>query len=823
MEAVMSEAERRRRLNYKKNRKKWITAGAAVIAVLILFTVLCAATYHRLDSDYYVEYTEHGDVDYTVQLLPNDFLDEWQEPGQSYVSALMKSVLADFEYELKMEAPDVQYEYAYEVVAEVLVTDNRTGNALFSPTYELLPKQRLGESSNNRLKIEEQVSIDYARYNELAGKFISTYNLTGVTGTLNVRMNVEVIGSSSLFEESSENEYFVALRIPLATRMVDIVSTSTVPSGANKVLAYKNAVNQDIFKIAFWVSAPMDLLLGLILVAFIYLTRNHDINYTIKVNRLVSNYKSYIQKINNPFDTEGYQLLAVDTFAEMLGIRDTIQSPILMNENEDKTCTRFLIPTNTKILYVYEIKVDDYDEIYGTHDEVSDIEATELPKVTPTVIELPYESAEPVIDTALSCEAEESVTEELSPEAEEPELTIEIVEMPDGGVDELIPPPVCEKTEFIPEPEITREEPDTVVADESPVAVEPAPESLFAAADGEEDSELSENTRLIDGHVVHVRYRTSFTSRLIQAEPAVKEYYSTVKNQLLFYKGVKARTSWNFESFKKGRIQCAKLNVKGSSLLVYLALDPKEYNANKYYFTDVSDKPKLSDVPMLLKVKSERSLKYALELIAIMMEKAEIELVGGAAANYRLPYESTEALIARDLIKVILPGGAVLHEHSVIARVDIDELLRDKRSEGVKESVSETVDAFPEHEQTLEEAISEAMDTPDVELSEVDFVDEIDEVYEESEEKPGVEVIGVVWPERAHKNKIYRYDPNGETVYDGDVVLVPTNDASRQREVIRKAAVAHGNHKIDPEQLHHPLKKIISVVKRKVEEALTSD
>ena len=36
-----------------------------------------------------------------------------------------------------------------------------------------------------------------------------------------------------------------------------------------------------------------------------------------------------------------------------------------MTENSDETKTSFLIPTNTKLLYVFEIKVDNYDEIYG--------------------------------------------------------------------------------------------------------------------------------------------------------------------------------------------------------------------------------------------------------------------------------------------------------------------------------------------------------------------------------------------------------------------------------------------------------------------------
>ena len=43
-----------------------------------------------------------------------------------------------------------------------------------------------------------------------------------------------------------------------------------------------------------------------------------------------------------------------------------------------------------------------------------------------------------------------------------------------------------------------------------------------------------------------------------------------------------------------------------------------------------------------------------------------------------------------------------------------------------------------------------------------------------TKEKPAIEVVGVVWPERRKNNKVYRYDPNGEQFSEGDMVLVPT-------------------------------------------------
>ena len=73
----------------------------------------------------------------------------------------------------------------------------------------------------------------------------------------------------------------------------------------------------------------------------------------------------------------------------------------------------------------------------------------------------------------------------------------------------------------------------------------------------------------------------------------------------------------------------------------------------------------------------------------------------------------------------------------------------------------------------------------------------------------GIEIIEVAWPESIAKNKIYRYDPNGETLRRGDTVLVPTFDALRHREVLRTATVINGNYRADPCQITKTLKKII--------------
>lgn len=154
------------------------------------------------------------------------------------------------------------------------------------------------------------------------------------------------------------------------------------------------------------------------------------------------------------------------------------------------------------------------------------------------------------------------------------------------------------------------------------------------------------------------RYNRSFKAKLIQSEAQVKDYYKVVKNHLLSYKKVHARMSWSLETFSFSRNPLAKLTIRGKTLTLYLALDPNDYEGTKYNFEDVSDIVKYQSVPLQFKIKSDRKLKYSLELIDDLMKKYEIAKNPKAVSNdYPMPFESTKALIKKDLIRLV--GGKV--------------------------------------------------------------------------------------------------------------------------------------------------------------------
>jgi hypothetical protein len=277
---------------------------------------------------------------------------------------------------------------------------------------------------------------------------------------------------------------------------------------------------------------------------------------------------------------------------------------------------------------------------------------------------------------------------------------------------------------------------------------------------------------IISGDVeIPVRYRHSFMSRLIQSEPPIQDYYTEVKNALMSYKGVKARTSWNFESFNKGRDQLAKLNVKGKNFLVYLNLNPEEYNVKKYHFQDVTGKPKVGDVPMLLKVKSDRGLKYAIELIYEMMAKFEFERSADAPiVDYHMPFETTEELAKRDLVKVILPAGVKIDENANIVKIDVGELLdAEKKADGKIVAVVTEETEITSGDETV--AVSEA---PAVEHPAPIDVQHADELVSDSEAEASILIVERDAKDVSKTNKMgeINIDTISENFNDGDVVTL---------------------------------------------------
>ncbi len=263
---------------------------------------------------------------------------------------------------------------------------------------------------------------------------------------------------------------------------------------------------------------------------------------------------------------------------------------------------------------------------------------------------------------AESVPSEEAVTELPEPAAEpaaevQPET---VTEVSDGAP---ASEPAAEAEESVPAAEIITEPVSAAekASEPAPASAEPAAETsetVRAAAPVLENAEpIPEGAKVMNivaspGMFIRYRYNRSFEAKLIQSDDTVKRYYSELKNCLLSYKKVTSRISWRHESFRKGRPAAAKFVIRGKTLCLCLALDPENYEESKYIVDDMSRYAKFANTPLMYRIKNERRLRYAKELIAFLFEGTEPS--GHEDEDFAaIPYEDTQSLVERGLIKIV--------------------------------------------------------------------------------------------------------------------------------------------------------------------------
>ena len=222
-------------------------------------------------------------------------------------------------------------------------------------------------------------------------------------------------------------------------------------------------------------------------------------------------------------------------------------------------------------------------------------------------------------------------------------ITIQV----NGGIENLVHEEVVEEKPVEVEP----------VAEVEPAVEEPVVEEEIVE-ENEETVDLGEDfIEVIDENnkklIINKRL---YTNKLCLAESDLKNNYNIIKNAILKYAKVRSRISANYESFRKGRKLLVRFNILGKTLRVYLALDPNEYPVTVYHQRDEGSKRKYELVPMMLRVRSPRSVRNAVKLIDELMEKEGIVL----AKNYEevdyakeFKYDSNALLIKDGFKKLV--------------------------------------------------------------------------------------------------------------------------------------------------------------------------
>ncbi|MBR4231246.1 MAG: hypothetical protein IKR74_03715 [Bacilli bacterium] len=341
-------------------RKKHIIEYACLVVFYAILALAFLFLHSYTNKEVYIKYNETSDIDYKVYLKENDFFKEkFLGPNRSYIASLIDYIDTTFNYKISLQDENADFKYSYFIESEINVKEKNGTSSLYNYKETIINEIVRYSEKKSDAYINEKVRINYNKYNDLIKSFLSTYNLDNTNSTLTVRMYVNILGSCEDLDNKS-NESVMSIEIPLTTKTMNIEMSNDLIETEDNIMACSNNNFKTIVFLFFGIlMSAFTTIIIIILIRYIVKTRTAEDIYHKELKKILNNYHSYIQKINNQFNLSMYQKLKVDTFSDMLEIRDTLQQPILMVENSSKDGVYFIIPSNTKILYTYCLKVSD--------------------------------------------------------------------------------------------------------------------------------------------------------------------------------------------------------------------------------------------------------------------------------------------------------------------------------------------------------------------------------------------------------------------------------------------------------------------------------
>ena len=112
--------------------------------------------------------------------------------------------------------------------------------------------------------------------------------------------------------------------------------------------------------------------------------------------------------------------------------------------------------------------------------------------------------------------------------------------------------------------------------------------------------------------------------RLKEADKVTQDNFTKIKNYILSFIGINDRFSYKFDTFTYNRLPLIKLSLRNKTLKLYFNINPAIVDP-KYFVKDMSSLKMYEQTPTLLRVASNRGVKYAMELVDMVMKNFSIK------------------------------------------------------------------------------------------------------------------------------------------------------------------------------------------------------
>lgn len=333
-----------------------------ILLILLFKSVFCEA--FSFSEDEVVNYKEIGNVDYKVYLKENDFYDKpYLEKNMAYVASLINKIDVDFAYNFNVDKKS-DLDIKYSIIGNLVISSQNKSNVFFEKKY-VLKEDKIGEMNDeNNYNINENVSIDYEKYNNLVNKFRTDYAVS-TNSYLDVYLQVEEVNKNTN-SYKLVNISKTSLKIPLSQQEVNINLNGEGLDNEQKIVTTNKYVIKN--KLCMLVSLIVFVLLFIYFISYLLkivklfrIINIKDNKYDKYVKKILKCYDRIIVNVSSVVDFDKYDIIDVADFQELVDVRDNVKEPINYYIIEEHESCLFYIVHNCDV-YLYSLNLSDLEE-----------------------------------------------------------------------------------------------------------------------------------------------------------------------------------------------------------------------------------------------------------------------------------------------------------------------------------------------------------------------------------------------------------------------------------------------------------------------------
>ena len=295
--------------------------------------------------------------DFHINIKDNEYVkeDEILE-GQTYISDLVSTIDFNMNYQYKDSKPtDIEYSYKIETIIKAEYSNAQGAYDVLNKKEVIKEENKLKGNSKN-LKIEENVTIDYAKYHQTIKSFRQEMALN-LDAFLYVRLTVNT--KAKVDKQNVENNYVSDFKISLGDKIA-LVEDNSKPETSDSIVDETTSNRLAKVNVKAIIINTIFMIIGIVIFKEV-LTKTEKLNtikneYKLELNRILKSCENKLIQIEDLKQIDIENATRVKDIYQLLKLSDEALVPIYCYIKDEPDNVAYFIVNKYEKSYIYILR-----------------------------------------------------------------------------------------------------------------------------------------------------------------------------------------------------------------------------------------------------------------------------------------------------------------------------------------------------------------------------------------------------------------------------------------------------------------------------------